>query len=65
MVYAIDEQTGELSVVEHAPTLGKHPRNFGISPDGRFVLVANKDSDNIVSFARDEATGKLVPTGST
>jgi 6-phosphogluconolactonase len=64
VVYAIDEQTGQLSVVEHAPTLGKHPRNFGISPDGRFVLVANKDSDNIVSFSRDEATGKLVPTGS-
>ncbi|NQX57865.1 lactonase family protein [Paenibacillus qinlingensis] len=64
VVYAIDELTGHLSLVEHAPTLGKHPRNFGISPDGRFVLVANKDSDNIVSFARDETTGKLVPTGS-
>lgn len=64
VVYAIDELTGQLSVVEHAPTLGKHPRNFGLSPEGRFVLVANKDSDNIVSFSRDEATGKLVPTGS-
>lgn len=64
VVYAIDEQTGQLSVVEHASTLGKHPRNFGLSPDGRFVLVANKDSDNIVSFSRDESIGKLVPTGS-
>ncbi|WP_235549957.1 lactonase family protein [Paenibacillus sp. Soil766] len=64
VVYEINEQNGELSVIEYAPTLGKHPRNFGISPDGRFVLVANKDSDNIVSFARNEATGKLVPTGS-
>ncbi|OCT15622.1 3-carboxymuconate cyclase [Paenibacillus pectinilyticus] len=64
VVYAIDVQTGRLTVVEHASTLGKHPRNFGLSPDGKFILVANKDSDNIVSFARDEATGKLIPTGS-
>lgn len=63
VVYAIDKVTGQLSLVEHAPTLGKHPRNFAISPDGAHVLVANKDSDNIVSFARDAGTGKLVPTG--
>ncbi|MDD9268841.1 lactonase family protein [Paenibacillus sp. GCM10023248] len=64
VVYAIDEATGRLSLVEHAPTLGKHPRNFAISPDGAHVLVANKDSDNVVTFSRDAATGKLVPTGS-
>lgn len=64
VVYAIDALTGKLTVVEYAPTLGKHPRNFAISPDGRFLLVANKDSDNIVSFTRDSQTGKLLPTGS-
>ena len=64
VVYAIDALTGKLTVVEHAPTLGKHPRNFAISPDGQFLLVANKDSDHIVSFSRDTQSGKLVPTGS-
>jgi 6-phosphogluconolactonase len=64
VVYAIDALTGKLTVVEYAPTLGKHPRNFAISPDGEHLLVANKDSDNIVSFSRDSQTGKLVPTGS-
>ncbi|TXK74680.1 lactonase family protein [Paenibacillus sp. N3.4] len=64
VVYAIDPTSGMLTVVEYAPTLGKHPRNFAISPDGRFVFVANKDTDNIVSFSRDALTGKLIPTGS-
>lgn len=64
VVMAIDALTGKLTVVEYAPTLGKHPRNFAISPDGQFLLVANKDSDNIVSFTRDFQTGKLIPTGS-
>jgi len=63
-VYAIDEQSGKLTLVEHAPTLGGHPRNFAISPDGRFVLVANRDGNNIVTFSRDAQTGKLTPTGS-
>ncbi|MFC5648177.1 lactonase family protein [Paenibacillus solisilvae] len=64
VVYAIDQQTGKLRVVEHVSTLGGHPRNFGISPDGRFLLVANRDGNNIVTFRRDERTGKLQPTGS-
>ncbi|OPH58942.1 3-carboxymuconate cyclase [Paenibacillus ferrarius] len=64
VIYAIDADSGLLSLVEYAPVLGKHPRNFAISPDGRYVLVANKDTDNIVSFSRDAATGKLTPTGS-
>ncbi|MFD0694677.1 lactonase family protein [Paenibacillus sp. GCM10027628] len=64
VVLAIDQQTGKLSVVEHASTLGGHPRNFAISPDGQFLLVANRDGNNIVTFARNEQTGKLLPTGS-
>ncbi|MEI7026229.1 lactonase family protein [Paenibacillus sp. y28] len=63
VVYAIDQSSGQLAVVEYASTLGGHPRNFAVSPDGRFVLVANRDGNNVVSFARDAETGKLTPTG--
>lgn len=38
---------------------GKTPRNFLITADGEFVLVANQDSDNIVAFRRDVKTGAL------
>lgn len=62
-VYAVDGESGKLTLVEHVPTGGGHPRNFGLSPDGRFLLTANRDGNNIVTFARDAATGRLKPSG--
>ncbi|MBJ6360545.1 lactonase family protein [Paenibacillus sp. GCM10012307] len=63
VVYAVDQASGKLNVVEYTSTLGGHPRNFGLSPDGRFLLVANRDGNNIVTFRRDEQSGKLEATG--
>lgn len=63
-VYAIDQSTGLLSFVAHAPTGGANPRGFCIRESGRFVLVGNQDTDTIVTFAANEATGELTPTGS-
>lgn len=40
-----------------------HPRNFNISPDGRFLLCACRDSDMIQVFTRDAKTGLLTDTG--
>lgn len=40
-------------------TGGQGPRNFNITPDGRYILVANQNSDNIVVFQRDIETGVL------
>lgn len=56
---------GRLSLVEHQSTLGKHPRNFGIDPTGQVLIVANRDSDNLVPFRIDEETGRLSPVGET
>jgi 6-phosphogluconolactonase len=42
---------------------GKHPRNFVIDPTSRFLLVANRDTDNIVIFTIDADSGLLRPTG--
>lgn len=38
---------------------GKHPRDINLSKDENFLLVANKDSDNVVFFKRD-GSGLLV-----
>jgi 6-phosphogluconolactonase len=46
-------------------TDGKKPRNFTISADGNWLLVANQDSDKIVIFKRNKATGGLTNTGSS
>ena len=61
--FAIDEDTGHLTYIEHVSTQGKHPRHFTIDPNGRFLLVANRDSNSIVSFRIEKDTGRLTPTG--
>lgn len=62
-VYAIDQSTGKLKLSGIQSTQGKHPRNFMIDPTGHFLLIANRDSDNIVIFAINPKTGLLNPTG--
>ena len=42
---------------------GPHPRNFNISPNGRYVLVACRDNNSIEIYARDRRTGLLTDTG--
>lgn len=63
VVYAIDEQTGALTLVEHVSTEGEHPRHFALIPDGTHMIVANRDTNNIVIFSVDQETGKLGSTG--
>ena len=53
------ETNGDLSPVGHESTRGNGPRNFALSPDNAFLLVANQLTDNIVSFKRDAESGKL------
>lgn len=63
VVYSIDQKTGKLTYIKNESVLGKTPRNFMIDPSGKWVLVANQDSDNIVLFKRDTIKGTLTPTG--
>jgi 6-phosphogluconolactonase len=60
VIYKVNPENGTLKLVGFQDVKGKHPRNFSLSPDDNFLLVANKDSNNIVSFKRDNKTGKLV-----
>lgn len=61
--YKIDEVTGKLTMLNQTSVEGKTPRNFTISPTGKWVLVANQDSDNIVIFSRNAETGVISSTG--
>jgi 6-phosphogluconolactonase len=54
-----------LQRVENEPTQGRTPRNFGIDPSGTFLIAANQNSDSLVVFRIDAATGRLEPTGHT
>jgi len=62
-IYAVDDGTGQLTLVGHVPTEGGTPRNFALSPSGRFVLAANQNGDSIVTYRRDATTGMLQRIG--
>ena len=63
-IFSVNQETGMLTKAGYQLT-GIHPRNFVITPDGRFLLVACRDSNAIQIFRRDEKTGLLVDTGKT
>jgi 6-phosphogluconolactonase len=58
-VFAVNQDTGALSFVEHTSTEGDWPRDFAIDPSGRYIVASNQESSNLVLFTRDEGTGKL------
>lgn len=45
-----------------AQLTGKHPRNFAITPNGNFLLVACRDDNSIQVYSRDKDTGLLKNT---
>jgi 6-phosphogluconolactonase len=61
--YKIDGAKGTLTPIGIFPTGGKIPRHFTIDPTGKFLIAANADSNNLVTFKIDENTGALTPTG--
>ena len=63
VVYAINQETGLLTFVERQSSMGNHPRNFVIDPSGKYLLVANQKSNNIVVFKINPNNGRLTNSG--
>ena len=60
-IFAIDSQDGTLTKVGYQLT-AKHPRNFAITPNGKFILVAGRDDNVIQVYSIDKKTGLLTNT---
>lgn len=61
-IFAVDQKKGTLTKAGYQLT-DIHPRNFIITPNGRYLLVACRDSNTIQVFNRDKVTGLLKDTG--
>ena len=61
-IFSVDSENGQLTNVGYQPT-GVHPRNFIITPNDKFLLCANRDTNNIQIFEIDSNTGLLQDTG--
>ncbi|MDR2466943.1 MAG: lactonase family protein [Prevotellaceae bacterium] len=57
-IFSISSSSGALTRIGNQPT-GAHPRNFILSPDGQFLLVASRDRNDVETFRRNPDTGLL------
>jgi 6-phosphogluconolactonase len=52
----------DLSIIQEQPTGAWIPRHFGISPCGKWMLIAGMRENKVVVHALDPSTGKLMIT---
>ncbi len=60
VIFAVNPESGTLSLVGRESVHGDWPRNFSMDPTGEFLLVANQKSSNITVFKRDVEMGTLI-----
>jgi len=58
-IFKINTNNGRLTLITHQETFGEIPRSFVIDPTGKFLIVANQHSNNLVVFQRNLETGLL------
>jgi 6-phosphogluconolactonase len=64
-VMGIAPVSGALSPVEIVPSGGRTPRNFALSPDGRWLVCGHQDTPLLTVFRVDADTGRLTQTTHT
>ena len=61
-IFSVNPDNGQLTSIGYQLT-GIHPRNFIITPNNKFLLCANLNSNNVQIFEIDSVTGLLHNTG--
>lgn len=63
MVYGVDSNSGELTLLQRVASGGEAPWAFDIDASGRWLLVANFRSNRVNLFEIDARSGRLSDTG--
>lgn len=58
-LFAVDQQTGLLSFIEHTSTYGNWPRDFVLDPSENYLVASNQNSSSLTLYRRNCETGKL------
>ena len=61
-IFEVNPEDGTLCRIGFQAT-ESHPRNFNLSPNGKYLLVACRDGNVIQIFSRDLISGELTNTG--
>lgn len=51
--------TQKMDIIQSVDSGGDHPRDMNISPDGNYIFVVNRFSNQLVVFSRDQSNGKI------
>lgn len=57
--FRVNQETGELSVIELENVRGATPRNINLDPSGKWLIAAGQDSHTLASFSVNQETGEL------
>lgn len=60
-VFTIDQRTGAVAERQRIGSGGTSPWTMALTPDGRWLVVANQRSGELASFAVDPGSGRLAP----
>lgn len=55
----INPDDGTVNIVRDGPTWGVCPRMFKFTPDGKFLLIANQFSDELIVLQYDATSGRI------
>jgi 6-phosphogluconolactonase len=61
--FAVDIAAKTFRSLGNAPSEGEIPRGFGITNDGKWLVLGNQKTGNVVALSIDQETGKLTPVG--
>jgi 6-phosphogluconolactonase len=62
-VAAMEKTENGLKLIGIYTSFGDFPRSINISPDGKHLLVANQNSDNLYIYKIDQNSGELIESG--
>ena len=59
VVFAVEDTTGALTLVQRIACGGQSPRHFTLNPAGNWLVCSNQVSGTVTVFRRDESSGRL------
>lgn len=62
-LFNIDKDKGTLSFVEEQGTGGRHPKEFGVQPNGGHMAISLPETNQVLASRIDETNGRLKPSG--
>ena len=58
-VFAVNQDSGKLSLVQIIGTEGHWPRDFSLDPTEAFIIASNEESGNLTLYKRNKDSGEL------